>query len=306
MNVFLQDLKYGLRMLVKTPGFTAVAVLTLALGIGANTAIFSVVNAVLLKPLPYKDADRLVMVWEQNPERGWYHNIVSAANFLDWRKQNDVFAQMAAVDPQKAFNLTGTGKPEEVWGEAVTTNLFSLLGVRAFKGRDFLPEEDRPGGPRVVVLSYGLWERRYGHDGTLVGKQISLTNESYTVVGIMPAGFYFPPFWRRWAGELWVPGLDLSNPERTAHAYIAIARLRPSVSLAQAQGEMDTIARRIVQQSPEDKGWGVGLVGMREQVVGETRRPLMVLFGAVGFVLLIACANVANLMLARSAARERK
>jgi len=307
MGTMLQDLRFGIRMLARKPGFAAVAALTLALGIGANTAIFSVIDAVLLKPLPYKDTDRLVLVWEQNPERGWYRNIVSAANFLDWRKQNDVFTQMAAVDPQKAFNLTRTGKPEEVLGQLVTANLFSLLGVRPFLGRDFVPEEDRPGGPRVVILSYGLWERRYGHDPTLVGKQISLNNESYTVVGIMPADFYFPPFWRQWAaGELWVPGLDLSEPLRTYHAYIAIARMKAGVSLQRAQSEMDTIARRIEQQSPDDKGWGVGLVGLREQAVGGTRRPLMVLFGAVGFVLLIACANVANLMLARSAARERE
>jgi putative ABC transport system permease protein len=306
MLTVTQDLKYGLRMLAKNPAFTTVAALTLALGIGANTAIFSIVNAVLLKPLPYQDADCLVMVWEQNPERGWYHNIVSAANFLDWRRQNDVFAQMAAVDPQKAFNLAGTGNPEEVWGERVTTNLFTLLGVRPIMGRDFLPEEDKPGGPRVVILSYGLWQRRYGGDATLVGKQISLNNESYTVVGIMPSRFYFPPFWREWAGELWVPGLDLSNPVRTVHAYIAMARLKPSVSLAKAQAEMDTIAQRIVQQAPDNRGWGVSLMGLREQAVGETRRPLMVLFGAVGFVLLIACANVANLMLARAAARDRE
>jgi putative ABC transport system permease protein len=307
MQTLLQDLKFGLRMLAKNPGFTAAAVLTLALGIGANTAIFSVVNAVLLKPLPYKNADRLAIVWEQNRERGWYRNIVSAANFLDWRKQNDVFTQMAAIKPAKGFNLTGTGKPEEVSGEVVTANLFTLLGVKPFLGRGFLPEEDKLGGPRVVILSYGLWERRFGHDPTSVGKPISLNNESYAVVGIMPPNFYFPPFWRDWAGgDLWVPGLDLSNPERTAHAYIAVARLKPGVSLERAQGDMDTIARRIVQQAPDDKGWNVQLVRVREQAVGDTRRPLLVLFGAVGFVLLIACANVTNLMLARSAGRARE
>jgi putative ABC transport system permease protein len=294
-------------MLAKNPGFTAVAVLTLALGIGANTAIFSVVNAVLLRPLPYQEAGRLVVVWEQNPERGWYQNIVSTANFVDWRKQNHVFAAMAAGDPQKVFNLTGMGNPEEVWGEQVTTNLFELLGVRPLKGRDFLPEEDKPGGPRVAVLSHGLWQRRYGGDPTLVGKQISLNNESYTVVGVMPRSFYFPPFWRELIKvDLWVAGLDLSEPARTDHCCLAVARLKRGVGLAQAQAEMDTIAGRIQQQYPEDKGWGVGLVDLGEQVVGDTRPALLVLLGAVAFVLLIACANVANLMLARAAARQKE
>jgi putative ABC transport system permease protein len=307
MSTLIQDVKYGLRMLARNPGFTAVAVLTLALGIGANTAIFSVVNAALLKPLPYNDADRLVMVWEQNPERGWYRNIVSAANFLDWRKQNHVFTQMAAADPQVTFNLSGTGRPEEVWGEQVTTNLFSLLGVRPMLGRDFLPEEDKPGGPRVVLLGHGLWQSRYGGDRKLIGQQILLNGESYTVIGVMPRSFYFPPFWRELIKvDLWVAGLDLSQPDRTWHEDFAVARLKPGVGLAQAQAEMNTIASRIVQEHPEDKGWGVGLVSLREQTVGETRTALLVLFGAVAFVLMIACANVANLMLARATAREKE
>ncbi len=306
MNAFFHDWRYGLRMLAKNPGFTTVAVLTLMLGIGASTAVFSVVHAVLLKPLPYLDASRLVMVWEQNPERGWFRNIVSAANFLDWRRQNIVFTDMAAIDPQKAINLTGTLKPEQVWGEQVTANLFSLLGVKPYLGRDFLPEEDKPGGPHVVVLSYGLWQRRCGGDSAVVGRQISLNDESYTIVGVMPPGFYFPPFWREWGGELWMPGLALSNPSRTNHRYISIARLKPGISIIQAQANMDTIAQRIVQQFPEDKGWGVGLVSLPDQAVGEARRPLAVLLGAVGFVLLIACANVANLMLARAAGRGRE
>jgi len=307
MGTLFQDLRYGVRMLAKNPGFTAVVVMTLALGIGANTAIFSVVNTVLLKPLPYKDAGRIVVVWEQNPERGWYNNIISAANFLDWRKQNHVFTQMAAVDMFKSFNLADSSRPEEVGGEQVSTSLFSLLGVSPFKGRDFLPEEDQPGGPKVVILSYGMWQRRFGGDPGLVGKSISLNNESYIVVGIMPAGFHFPPFWRDWnKGELWVPGLNLSEPLRTYHNYVGVGRLKPGVSLAQAQAEMDTIARRIDLQYPESKGWGVGLVPLHEQAVGETRRPLLVLLGAVGFVLLIACANVANLMLARAAGREKE
>ena len=301
------DLRFSLRLLRKNLGFTLVAVLTLALGIGANTAIFSVVNTVLLRPLPYEDVDRLVVVWEQNPERGWYRNIVSAANFLDWRKQNDVFTGMAAGDPVGTFNLTGTDQPEEIGGQQVTSNLLSLLGVRPVLGRDFLPEEDKPGGPRVAILSHGLWQRRFGSDPGLVGKVISLNQESYTVVGIMPPEFYFPPFWRELVkAELWVTGLDLTNSGRTNHAYLAVARLKPGILLAQAQAEMDLIARRIQQQFPENKGWEVGLVTLREQAVGDSRPALLVLLGAVGFVLLIACANVANLTLAQAAVRERE
>ncbi len=307
MNTLFQDLRYGIRVLAKSRGFTLVAVLTLALGIGANTAIFSVVNSVLLRPLPYKDADRLVIVWEQNPHRGWYQNIVSMANFLDWRKQNHVFTDLAAIDPTP-FNLAGgAGEPVEIGGERVTANLFSLLGVQPVRGRAFLPEDDKPGSAPVAVLSYGLWQRRYGGDPALVGKQISLDGESYTVVGVMPAGFsdlytsYFAV-----NAQVWVSGLDLRPNGRTNHAYMALTRLKPGVTLAQAQAEMDAIARGIEQQDPENKGWGVGLVSLHDQVVGYARPALLVLLAAVAFVLLIACANLANLLLARAAGRERE
>ncbi len=306
MNTILQDLKYGLRMLAKNPGFTAVAVLTLALGIGANTAIFSVVNAVLLRPLPYRDANRLVIVWEQNLPRGWRTNIVSAANFDDWRQQNTVFSDMSAVDPT-SFNLTGVGEPMEIDGEHVSANLFTLLGVQPMRGRGFFPADDEASSPPVAIISYGLWQRYYGGDPQVVGRQISLDGHSHTVVGIMPPDFtdaYTTFFNVR--GQVWVPGLDMRPRGRTDHAYLALARLRPGVTLKQAQVEMDTIARRIENQYPENKGWSVAVVGMHDQIVGLARPVLLVLVAAVGFVLLIACVNHANLLLARAASRERE
>jgi putative ABC transport system permease protein len=187
MNGLIQDLRCALRQLRKSPGFTAVAVVTLALGIGANTAIFTLVNAVLLRPLPYKDPNRLVMVWEQNPHRGWFENIVSSANFLDWKKQNHVFADIAAFE-SSSFNLTGDNTPEEIAGERVTTNLLSVLGVQPLRGRLFVPDEEKR-GRGAAVLSYGLWQQRYGGDPALVGKNISLNGESYTVVGILRPAF---------------------------------------------------------------------------------------------------------------------
>src|SRR5882762_2878640 len=300
-----QEVRYALRQLRKSPGFTAVAVTTLALGIGANTAIFSVVNAALLRPLPYQDANRLVMVWEQNRHRGWFENIVSAANFLDWKKQNDVFTDLAAFE-SAFFNLTGGSQPEEVAGQRVTTNLFSVLGVQPVRGRLFLPEEEKRGSA-AALMSYGLWQEHYGGDPALVGKQISLNRESFQVVGILPASFAddysasFAPHSR-----VWVSGLDLQPAGREFHNYHALARLKPGVTLAQARAEMDTIAGRLELQYPESKGWSVALVGLHNQVVKYARPALLVLLGAVALVLLIACANVANLLLVRATGRERE
>ena len=306
MSTLLQDLKFGLRMLAKNPGFTAVAVLTLALGIGANTAIFSVVNAVLLGPLPYRDAGRLVIVWEQNLPRGWTTNIVSTANFHDWRQQNTVFSDMAAVDAT-SFNLTGAGEPQEIDGERVTANLFALVGVPPMRGRGFVPADDEPSSPPVAIISYGLWQRYYGGDPKVIGRQISLDGHSHTVVGIMPPDFTdaYTTF-SDVHGQVWVPGLDMRPRGRTEHAYLALARLKPGVALKQAQVEMDTIARRIENQYPENKGWSVAVVGMHDQIVGLARPVLLVLVAAVAFVLLIACVNLANLLLARAASRARE
>jgi putative ABC transport system permease protein len=299
------DLRYALRMLGKNPGFTAIAVLTLALGIGANTAIFSVVDAVLLKPLPYKNADRLVVVWEQNPHRGWFENIVSGANFADWKKLNHSFTDMAAYE-SLPFNLSGEGKAVKVAGERVTTNLFSVLGVQPLHGRLFLPEEETT-GRAAVILSYGLWQQRYGGDPSILGKAISVNGESYPVVGILPARFTddYSSFSDAHP-ELWLSGIEPFPEGREFHEYHSLARLKSDVTLAQAQTEMDTIAARIEQQYPDSKGWGVALVGLHDQVVEYTRPALLVLFGAVGLVLLIACANVANLLLVRAAGRERE
>ncbi|HXJ92928.1 MAG TPA: ABC transporter permease [Terriglobia bacterium] len=305
MNTLLSDLRYALRMLRKNPGFAAVALLTLALGIGANTAIFSVIDAVLLNRLPYHDPSRLVLVWEQNPRRGWFHNIVSGANFKDWRSQNDVFTAMAAID-ERNFDVSGNGEPVEVEGEQVTANYFTVLGVGPALGRTFTPDEDQPGRAPVVVLSDGLWKRRYGGDPALVGHDITVNREKFNVIGIMPPGFFVTtPFGDR--AEIWFAGLDLATPpDRTWHEHLAIGRLRPSVTLQQAQTEMDAIALRLGKQYPEQSGWGVKLVGLHDELVGNTRPALMILLAAVGVVLLIACANLEALQLARVAARERE
>src|SRR6266480_703508 len=236
-----QDLRYGLRMLAKNPGFTSIAVIALALGIGANSAIFSVVNTVLLQPLPYKNPERLVMVWEEAAHLGFPKNTPSPANFLDWRSQNTAFEAMAAM-VEHSFNLTGVGEPERLDGRRVSANLFDLLGVPALLGRTFVPDDDRP-GTHVVLLSYSLWQRRFGSDPSVIGRALALNGESYTVVGVMPRLVQLPGYENR-NDQLWVPIAFPSEEaaQRGNHFLEIVARLKPGVTLKQAQAEMDTIA----------------------------------------------------------------
>ena len=300
----LHDLRYAARTLLKNPAFTVVAVIALALGIGANTAIFSVVNTVLLRPLPYKDPERLVMVWEEAAKHGYPRDVPTAANFIDWRDQNQVFEGMAAMT-EASFNLTGTGDPERLEGNRVSAALFPLLGVEPQLGRVFTAAEDQPGSQRVVLMSYGLWQRRFGGDPTIVGKAITLNGRSYTVVGVMPARFHFPNI----TDQVWVPMAFSPQlaADRTTHYLRVLARLKPGVTLSQAQTEMSTIATRLQQQYPQtNTDIGAVITSLQEQLVGDIRPALLILLGAVALVLLIACANVANLLLARAAVRQKE
>ncbi|MBA3442415.1 MAG: ABC transporter permease [Pyrinomonadaceae bacterium] len=302
MGRLLQDVRYGLRMLLKKPGFTVVAVLTLALGIGANTAVFSVVNAVLLRPLPFAEPERLVRLQETSVRAG--ENVqVSPPNFIDWQHQSQVFEQIAAYHGQ-GFTLTGADEPERLLGVRASAGFFPMLGVKPFLGRLFSIDEDRAGHEQVVVLSYGFWQRRFGADPDIVGKALTLDGKSYRVMGVMAEGFHYP---RDETLALWTPLAPDSNPSRGSHYLTVLARLKQSVTLAQAQAEMDVIARRLEQQYPDSNaGNNVIIEPLHERTVGEVRPALLVLLGAVGFVLLIACANVANLQLARAAARRKE
>ncbi len=301
MMTLWQDFRYGCRMLRRQPLFSAIAILTLALGIGANSAIFSVVNAVLLRPLPFKEPDRLIKLWETFLPGG--QGTVSVPNLKDWREQNDVFTEIAAYQFGN-FNLQGSDNPERVQGATVSANMFTVLGVEPQLGRGFLPEEDQP-GHRVVVLSNQLWKRNFSSDPQILGKDIALGGEGFTVVGVMPAGFQFP----RRTTELWVPLVTtpVQNQARGSHFLFALGRLKPGVSEAQAEEQMRVIASRLEQQYPEEQsGRSVLLIPLQEEMVRNVRPALLILLGAVGFVLLIACTNVANLLLARAAGRRRE
>jgi putative ABC transport system permease protein len=306
MTGMLQDLRYALRQLRKSPGFTAVAIITLALGIGANTAIFSVVNGVLLRPLGFKDAKRLVNVYHVPPPKsfpGMTRFSVSAANFLDWEKQNHVFDRMA-IYTYRSFDITGGDKPEQVDACAASSGFFATLGVQPMLGRVFSPEEDQPGRSHVVVLSHRLWQERFGANPDIVGRNINLDGTSYLVAGVMPPSLRLPDFAQMWTPMAWT---DQERAVRGEHHYGVIARLKPGVELKQAQAEMDTISDRLQQLYPEDDtGWGAVVVPLHDDLVSDVRPALLVLLGAVAFVLLIACVNVANLALAKTFSRQKE
>ncbi len=307
LDTLWQDLRYGARMSLKQPGFTLIAVFTLALGIGANTAIFSVVNAVLLQPLPYPEAQRLAVISENFSERGLNRIRVSLPEYLDYRERSRSFAQVAAYRRQP-FTLTGASEAEMLQGIICSTNLFETLGIQPALGHAFSPGQDRPGSNHVVVLSHALWQRRFGANPGVVGQKLTLNDNVVEVIGVMPPGFQFPPI-----TDLWSPIAftnEMLGQRQGPRNLNVLARLNPESNLPAAQAEMNILARQLQEQYPEvypaAMGWSVTVTSLREQVVGDVRTALWSLLGAVGFLLLIACANVANLTLARAAAREHE
>ncbi len=304
MQTLWQDLRYGARMLLKNPGFTLIAVITLALGIGANTAIFSVVNAVLLRPLPYEQADRLVLLAENGENFG--EMSVAYPNFLDWRAQQTVFETMGVYN-RGSYNLTGSGEPEQVRGANASADLLLALRVRPALGRLYTSDEDKPGAVPVVVLSHGLWQRRFGGDANVINQAITLNERSYTVIGVTPPGFLFPSRIEMWMPVGQLAGADNMQKRDNHPGLYGVARLKPGVTIEQARAEMQTIAARLAGAYPaSNTGNSVVVRALKEEIVGNVERALWVILAAVGCVLLIACANVANLLLARAATRQRE
>ncbi len=308
MEGVVRDLRYAVRMFLKNPGFTAVAIIALALGIGANTAIFSLVNGVLLRPLPFQNSDRIVYFEGKNPAAGITDSNISYLDFTDWSQQTDLFASTAAYWTGNA-DLSGDGaEPEAVPRAGVTTGFFSVLGVQPFLGRAFVPEDDKPasfngGRGTVAIISHGLWKRRFGSDPAIVGKVVQMKSRPLTVIGVMPPGFEYPEQTQIWVNS----AVNLSEEPRDNRAWSAIARLNPGVDLKQAQTRVSAINAQLDKQFHEtNKGWDVSLWALHERLVREVKPSLLALLGAVGLVLLIACANVANLLLARSAARQKE
>jgi predicted permease len=314
MRTFIQDLRYGLRLLARSPGFTAIALLTLMLGIGATAAIFSVVDAVLLRALPFRDPQRLVTVLEDASEVGFPRNTPAPGNYADWKAQTQIFEDVAAAaegGSWHAFSLTGetgggVGDPEKLEGASVTQNLFTVLGAKPVLGRVFLPEEDRPGAAHVVLISQGLWKRRFGSDRGLLGREILLNGWKYTVVGVMPAGFAYPSQ----NIDLWTP--MAFTPQQLAlrdtHYLEVVGRLQPGVTLAKANAELQVLCKRLARAYPDTNGRLSRFFAepLQETYTKGARTGLIVLLAAVGFILLIACANIANLLLARAAGRQRE